>query len=138
MPYVIYQIGRCHFDRISTPDRDPTPARKALEAFERLQKQFPGDPWARRATDHIIDCQKTLAAHEFGVGRFYFKTGYYRAALERFRAVITRYPDVGFHQPALELIAQCESRLAQSSSRPAGPPRGPLTPTADPWTSENG
>lgn len=138
VPYVIYQIGRCHFDRISTPDRDPTPARKALEAFERLQKQFPGDPWARRAADHIVACQKTLAAHEFGVGRFYFKAGYYRAALERFRAVITRYPDVGFHQPTLELIAQCETRLAQASPRPAEPPSSASSPPASPWAPDNG
>ncbi len=137
VPYVIYQIGRCHFDRISTPDRDPTPARKALEAFERLQRQYPGDPWARRAADHIIACQKTLAAHEFGIGRFYFKAGRYRAALERFRAVVSRYPDVGYHQPALDLIRQCESRLEETASRAAEPAWAP-SPTPAPFAPENG
>jgi len=29
VPYVIYQIGRCHFDQLETIDRDQTPAKKA-------------------------------------------------------------------------------------------------------------
>ena len=29
IPYVLYQIGRCHFDRLDTVDRDQTAARKA-------------------------------------------------------------------------------------------------------------
>ncbi len=41
IPYVIYQIGRCYYDQIDTPDRDQTSAQKALEAFQRLTKQFP-------------------------------------------------------------------------------------------------
>jgi outer membrane protein assembly factor BamD len=116
IPYVIYQIGRCHFDRMSTPDRDQTAARKALEAFQRLQKQFPGDPYARSAAEHIIACQKSLAGHEFGIGQFYYKAGHYRAALGRFRAVVAKYPDVGYHQLALDYTATCEKKIAQEET----------------------
>jgi len=116
IPYVIYQIGRCHFDRISTPDRDQTAARKALDAFQRLQKQFPNDPYSRSASEHIIVCQKSLAGHEFGIGQFYYKSGHYRAALGRFRAVVSKYPDVGYHQPALDYIAGCEKKIAQEET----------------------
>lgn len=117
VPYVIYQIGRSHFDRISTTDRDQTAARKALEAFQRLQKQFPNDPYARSAADHIVACQKSLAGHEFGIGRFYFKSQHYRAALQRFRSVVAKYPDVGYHQPALDFIARCEKKIAQEQGQ---------------------
>jgi len=41
MPYVIYQIGLCNFERIDTVDRDQTTARKALESFQRLKKKLP-------------------------------------------------------------------------------------------------
>ena len=114
VPYVIYQIGRCHFDRISTTDRDQTPARKALDAFERLRKQYPNDPHARSAADHILACQKSLAGHEFGVGAFYFKTKHYKAALARFKKVVANYPDVGYHQPAIDYIALCERQLEKA------------------------
>jgi len=119
-PYVIYQIGRCYLDRVSTPDRDQTAARKALETFQRLQKQFPNDPFSRRAADHIVACQKSLAGNEFAIGQFYYKTNHLKAALERFRGVVTKYPDVGYHQSALELIELCEKKIAQEKTSVKG------------------
>lgn len=113
IPYVIYQIGRCHFDRVTTPDRDQTSARKALEAFTRLQKQFPNNPYSRSAAEHLVACYKSLSGHEFIVGEFYFKSKHFKAALTRFRTVVSDYPDVGYHQPALTLIAACEKKLAE-------------------------
>jgi outer membrane protein assembly factor BamD len=116
IPYVIYQIGRCHFDRISTPDRDQTAARKALEAFQRLQKQFPNDPYSRSAAEHIVACYKSLSGHDFGIGQFYFKSHHYKAALSRFRSVVSDYPDVGYHQPALDYIGECEKLIAEEKT----------------------
>jgi outer membrane protein assembly factor BamD len=120
VPYVIYQIGRCHLDRISTPDRDQTAARKALETSQRLQKQFPNDPYSRRAADHVVACQRSLAGNEFGIGQFYYKTSHYKAALERFRAVVAKYPDVGYHKSALEHIEMCEKKIAQEKTQIKG------------------
>jgi outer membrane protein assembly factor BamD len=117
IPYVIYQIGRCHFDRITTPDRDQTAARKALETFTRLQKQFPNDAYSRSAAAHMVACYKSLSGHEFIVGEFYFKSKHFKAALARFRTVVSEYPDVGYHQPALNLIAACEKKLSEETTR---------------------
>lgn len=114
VPYVIYQIGRCHFDRIGTTDRDQTAARKALETFQRLRKQFPDSPYAQSASEHLVACYKSLAGHEYGIGAFYFKTKHYKAALRRFRMVVTQYPDVGYHQPALDFIARCEEKILEA------------------------
>jgi len=115
IPYVIYQIGRCHFDRVTTPDRDQTAARKALDAFTRLQKQFPNDPYSRSAAEHMVACYKSLSGHEFIVGEFYFKSKHFKAALSRFRTVLSDYPDVGYHQSALNLIAACEKKIAEET-----------------------
>jgi outer membrane protein assembly factor BamD len=120
IPYVIYQIGRSNFDQISTIDRDQTSTRKALEAFQRLQKQFPDDPYAHRAEDHISVCLKDLAGHEYIIGLFYYRTKHYKSALYRFKSVLTNYPDVGYHQQALQHIAECESILRKEEGR-AGP-----------------
>lgn len=113
IPYVIYQIGRCYYDQIDTIDRDQTPARKALEAFLRLRKQFPEDQYARIAEDHINQCYKSLAGHEYSVGMFYYNSKHYLAAYHRFMAVISEYPDVGYHKKALQYIAKCEASLAE-------------------------
>jgi len=116
IPYVIYQIGRCHFDQIDTTDRDQTSARKALEAFQRLQKQFPKDQYARRSEEHISIALKSMAGHTYRIGVFYYRTKHYKAALNRFMSIISDYPDVGYHQQALEYIAKCEASIAKENS----------------------
>jgi outer membrane protein assembly factor BamD len=112
IPYIIYQIGRCYYDQIDTIDRDQTSARKALETFRRLIRQFPEDPYAIKAHTHITICLQSLAGHEFYVGKFYLRSKHYQAALERFKAVISDYPDVGMHYQALQYITQCEALAA--------------------------
>lgn len=117
IPYVIYQIGRCYYDQIDAIDRDQTSARKALETFRRLIRQFPEDPYAFKANTHVTICLQSLAGHEFYVGKFYLRSKHYQAALERFKAVISNYPDVGMHYQALKYIAQCEALVALAKKK---------------------
>ena len=116
VPYVIYQIGRCYYEQIDTIDRDQTPAQKALETFQRLVQQHPGTPYAQRAVSHILKCQQSLSGHEFYVGQFYYKARHYDAALQRFRSLVTQYPDVGTHYKALLYIANCEALLKKQQT----------------------
>jgi len=115
IPYVIYQVGRCFFDQLDTTDRDQSVAQKALNIFVRLTRQFPQDPYTEKAGEHIAICLKSLAENEFYVGLFYYKSKHYKAALNRFTAVLTNYPDVGVQQKALQYIALCEGNLKNQS-----------------------
>jgi outer membrane protein assembly factor BamD len=115
IPYVIYQIGRCYYDQIETIDRDQTPARKALETFQRLIKQYPDDQYARSANEHIPKCLKSLAGNDYYIGVFYYKSKHYLAALHRFMSVLSNYPDVGYHQKALQYVAKCEALIAEET-----------------------
>lgn len=116
IPYVLYQIGRCYFDRMDTIDRDQSVTRRALEVFQQLQKQHPNSIYAEKAADHIHLCLKSLAGNEFYIAMFYFNSKHYDAALERFKAVVEKYPDVGVQQIALQYITKCESTLAEKSA----------------------
>jgi outer membrane protein assembly factor BamD len=116
IPYVIYQIGMCYYNQLSTTDRDQEPAAKALDIFTRLQKQYPADTYAKKAREHIKKCYKSMAAHDLYVGKFYYKSKHYQAALERFKTVISKYPDTGVHQEALKQIALCEAKIAKQSA----------------------
>lgn len=113
IPYVIYQIGLCYFNQIDTIDRDQTTAKKALDTFRRLKKQFPNSQYTRNAGSRIKKCLKSLSGHDFYVGLFYFKSKHYGAALSRFKSVLSNYPDVGVHKKALEYIALCQASLAK-------------------------
>ncbi len=114
VPYVMYQIGRCSFDQVDTVDRDQDQARKALESFKKLVERYPEDSHAKKALPHINTCIKSLAGHDLYVGRFYFKSRYYKAALSRFRSVLTDYPDIGLQQKALQYISICEAQIAKA------------------------
>ena len=117
VPYAIYQIGLCYFEQIDTVDRDQTSAKKALDTFNRLKKQFPVDSYANKAQEHIKKCLKSLAGHEFHVGIFYLKSKHYKAALNRFKSVLSNYPDVGVHQTALQYISLCEALLKEQQGK---------------------
>jgi outer membrane protein assembly factor BamD len=116
IPYVIYQQGMCHFLRMNDIDRDQTSAKNALKEFERLQRKFPDDPFSRMAETRIRKCISNLAEHEFYVGRFYYKSGHYVAALKRFEYLINHYPDAGQYEKTLVYIAKCKEKLAQQET----------------------
>ena len=111
IPYTIYQTGRCNFDQLETIDRDPTYAQKSIRIFSRLIREYPDSVYAIRAEHHIDESNKRLAGHEFYVGMFYYKDRNYKAALERFKSVITHFPDVGVHRKALAYITACEKKI---------------------------
>lgn len=110
-PYAVYQIGQCYFVQIDSVDRDQTSAQEALGAFIRLKKNYPSSASAARAGQYINQCQKSLAGNELYVARYYYKTKDYRAALNRFRTLISDYPDVGIHQTAIQYIRLCEKEI---------------------------
>ena len=111
IPYVIYQKGMCHFERVSTVDRDQYHTKKAKEEFERLIRRFPDSEYARIAKWRLRKCYANLAKHELYVADFYFKMKKYKAALQRYRYAIMHYPDVGQYYKALKGIELCKKKL---------------------------
>ncbi len=123
IPYVVYRRGMCHFQQISSIDRDQSPASKAKEEFERLVRMFPGTQEARLAEKKIRECYIQLARHELHVGNFYFKMKRYQAALGRYQYMVESYPDMGQYHEAIMQISRCRELLeeearASSSNRP--------------------
>ncbi|GBC59699.1 outer membrane protein assembly factor BamD [Desulfonema ishimotonii] len=112
IPYVIYQIGSCHFEQMDSVDRDQSVVQKALDTYNRIMRQFPDNTYAVKAGERIRECQKSLAGHEFYVGLFYYKNKKYKPALRRFEAVLSDYPDVGIHEQALRYITLCKQSIA--------------------------
>ena len=117
-PYVVNQIGLSYFGRVSTIDRDQESAGKALETFDRLVNQFPDSLYAIRAKENIRKCQESLANHELEIGLFYYKSKHYKAAIHRFKTVLSQFPDVGkIHHQALQFLALSEASLKRESTQ---------------------
>jgi len=115
-PYVVFQRGMSYIEQLESVDRDQTSAKKAIETFNRLKKTYPNSEYTAQADNYIRLSMKNMAGHEFYVGEFYFKNKHYKAAVMRFRTVVSSYPDVGLTEKALEYIDRCEVELAKENA----------------------
>ncbi|MCG6944516.1 MAG: outer membrane protein assembly factor BamD [Deltaproteobacteria bacterium] len=116
IPYVLYQIGECYYKQLLSEDRDQTPTRQAISAFQRLLKEHPSSTYANTAKERIENCRKLLARHELYVANFYFKSKYYEAALGRFEGLLAGYKDVlPLHKrrEVLNFVLSCKEKLAE-------------------------
>ncbi|RJP82287.1 MAG: outer membrane protein assembly factor BamD [Desulfobacteraceae bacterium] len=110
-PYAVYQIAKCYYIQVDSVDRDQTPAQKALDTYNRFIKYYPESILIPQAIEEKDQCIKSLVGNELYVALFYYKTENYKAALHRFRSLISDYPDVGMHKEALAHITLCENAL---------------------------
>ena len=92
-PYAQYRLGLSYLKQVTARDRDPEPVRKALEAMERLLKEYPGSSYESDARTRIKECREHLASYELYVGKHYYREGAFLAALHRFEGVVKLYPD---------------------------------------------
>jgi outer membrane protein assembly factor BamD len=117
LPYVMYQIGMCHFNEISTIDRDQSETFKALKEFERLMARFPGSKFSFMAEKMVRECRKALGEQEFYVGEFYFNIKEYPSALRRFEKIVRDYPNVGLDYKVSYFIAETKRRIAEAEAK---------------------
>jgi len=123
VPYVIYQMGMCHFNRRLSIDRDKAATYEALHLFERLVRTYPESKYAAQAKERIKECREVLARHEFYVGKFYFKTKQYEAALGRFGDILREYPDSDLKEEAIKYVQSCQTELGHSTTTEAPIPQ---------------
>ena len=117
LPYVMYQLGMCHFNQIMTIDRDQSEAFKALKEFERLTVRFPGSKFSFLGEKMSRKCKKILGEQEFYVGEFYFNNKHYQAALLRFEKVAREYKNVGLDYKVSYYISESKRRLAEEKKK---------------------
>jgi outer membrane protein assembly factor BamD len=86
-------------------DRDPEPIQKAIAAFEKLRKEFPGSKYEGQALQRLEDCHDWLAKTHLFVGQFYYRRSSYLAAAHRFDQIMKDYPDKQVAPEALYYLA---------------------------------
>jgi outer membrane protein assembly factor BamD len=103
--YAAFRIGESQMKRAKGIDRDPDPIQKAIEAFERLRKDFQGSRYDGQALQKIQECHDLLAQMHLFVGQFYYRRGSYLAAAHRFEQIMKLYPDKSVAPDALYFLA---------------------------------
>jgi outer membrane protein assembly factor BamD len=103
--YAAFRIGESQMKLTKGIQRDPGPIQKALEAFERLRKDFQGSRYDGSALQKIQECNDLLAQMHLFVGQFYYRRGSYLAAAHRFEQILKLYPDKSVAPDALYFLA---------------------------------
>jgi outer membrane protein assembly factor BamD len=123
VPYVIYQIGMCHFLSFTTIDRDPQETILAMESFRRVMQAYPKSEYARKAEKQIFECHKRIVAHEFYVGQFYYHLGEYRSSRDRLEKISREFPqavkDLGYEKEIGKMCSVCEKHLQEGEKKPS-------------------
>ncbi len=110
-PYAQFKLGESHFNMVKTVDRNPDPLYKALEAFEKLQKDYSGNRHDSEAAEKIRQCHNMIAQAHLFVGQFYYRRDAYLAAAHRFELILNQYPEMDVAADAVYYLALTYSDL---------------------------
>lgn len=111
--FALYRQSLASYNLINGIDTDQTPTKNALTLFESFVRQYPKSQYAAKAQEKIVDCRAKLAQYEIYVGRFYYRTDNYKAAIGRFEKVLVDYPDYIGHDETLYYLAKSYRELKQ-------------------------
>ena len=100
-----------YFDRVSSPSRDQGETKKAITELETLARRYPNSEYSAEANRRIKLARDTLAASEMNVGRYWQKKGNYLAAVNRFKTVVSDYPQTAHVEEALMRLTECYMAL---------------------------
>lgn len=121
IPYVRYQIGNCSLEQYQGPERDQAPLQTAVRAFETVIREHPQSEYAVLARRSLGRARELLAEHEAFVAAFYERRELPGAAEERWKALVTKYPETDAARGVLEQHPALEKRLAVQE-----PPQAPI------------
>jgi outer membrane protein assembly factor BamD len=89
--YAQFLIGSSYFDQIPEISRDQDRTEKAVQSLEEVARKYPNSEYAVAAKRKIEIARDQLAGKEMDIGRQLLNTRNYTGAINRFKAVVTRY-----------------------------------------------
>jgi outer membrane protein assembly factor BamD len=90
--YAQYKLGYVHYSRMRGPARDQTETRAAIEEWERFVERYPNSPLMPEVRAKLREARDRVATSEYQVGLFYYKQGWFPAAIDRFKDLLARDP----------------------------------------------
>ncbi len=112
-PYALYMLGVSNYNQVEKIDIDQTPLKNAVTVFETFLQEYPNTEMAKKAREKLAECRAKQAAHEIYVGRFYYRTDKYVAAIGRFKEAVERYPGAPVNDEALYLMGDSYLRTGE-------------------------
>lgn len=93
VPDVLYQLGLCYTNQLLAIDQDQSATVYALNAFQTLKDRFPEDRRKEETQIYIDRLLNQLASSELNIGRYYLRTKYFTASINRIEGLLKKYPN---------------------------------------------
>lgn len=112
--YAYYRLGSCYlFQTPKAIDRDQEYLDEAIAHFKIVINGFPASTYRDLAQRDLNKARLKVARRHFYIGRFYYRTGEYIAAIPRFLEVARDYPESGLGPESLEKAIHAAVHLKQ-------------------------
>jgi len=109
-PYALYMLGMSNFNQIEKIDTDQSPVKNSVTVFESFLQEYPNAELSKKVREKLAECRTKQAAYEIYVGRFYYRTNKYGAAIGRFTYALEKYPGATVNDEALFLLGDAYLR----------------------------
>ena len=109
--YTVLQSALCHYNQVSSVERDQTATRAALLELEKLIRTYPYSPETRKGETILRTLRTRLARAEMKIGDFYLARKEFQSAAERYRNLLNTYPGLGEDAEALFKLGVCYENM---------------------------
>lgn len=118
--YALYRMGLAYLlEAPKAIDRDQQYLGDALHAFEQHLAYFPQSHYRSEVSARFADARSRLARRYFYIGKFYYRTGEYRAAVPRLETVVDQFGDLPEGRTAYLFAVRALLALGERSSAEA-------------------
>lgn len=112
--YAFYRLGSCYLaESPKAIDRDQEHLEDSIKNFKIVLNGFPASTYRDLAQRDLNKARLKIARRNFYIGRFYYRTGEYIAAIPRFMEVASDYPESGLGPESLHKAIHAAVRLKQ-------------------------
>jgi outer membrane protein assembly factor BamD len=118
-PYSLYMRGLCNYYQVEKIDIDQTPVKNAIVLFEMFLQEYPDSDMTPKVREKLAECKTRQADYEMYVGKFYYRTDKYDAAIGRFEEALQKYPQTPNSDEALFLLGNAYLRTGNTDKAKA-------------------
>lgn len=115
--YALLMVGHTYSARKLRPDRDLSPIREALGAYQQLVSLYPNSRYLEEARSRMGGLEELLAEHEWLVSTYYFRNKRWTGAKWRLEYILENYPNYSKIDQVNERISTVQSKLDEAEAR---------------------
>jgi outer membrane protein assembly factor BamD len=111
--YAYYKTGLSYLkESPKAIDRDQQYLNSAIQYLELAVQMTSGDI-REVAREKLMEARSRIAKRHFYIGRFYYRTGEYIAAIPRFQEILIHYNGLGLDEKSLYLLGDSFRRISE-------------------------